>query len=88
MIVGDYLRWVILAISSFCVKAICNDGFHNLLSFKLIGIVDRVCGYVRFEYFMSLLVSIHTVDTSWVNRWMPVDLFIIVIQRDDFLRYG
>lgn len=39
-------------------------GFHNLLSFKLIGIVDRACGYVRFEYFMSLLISIHTVDNS------------------------
>lgn len=39
-------------------------GFHDLLSFKLIGIVDRVCGYVRFEYFVGLLVSMHTVDNS------------------------
>lgn len=63
-------------------------GFHDLLSFKLIGIVDGVRGYVRFECFMDLLVSIHAVNNSWVDRWMPVDLFIIVIQRDDFLRYG
>ena len=39
-------------------------GFHNLSSFKLIGIVDRVCGYVRFEYFMGCWL----VYIQWIIR--------------------
>lgn len=31
---GDYLRRVIFAITSFCVKAICNGGFVSVDGFS------------------------------------------------------